>query len=254
MPDETLPPEIQQAENFDLVLLANFVHQVVNPLNGVAGTLDNLVEGVITDEKRRDQRLRAARAHLEQCISLIRNLAYLAPGFHELQKEDTKIIVLPQVIIEAAMFYAEDAENSGIRFELKDRATQNRVAGHPDLIRQVLMNMFDNCKKYSRYDSEVVIRQRIQKGTNNAIITIENQPRVAIDPTDIARLFDLGFRGSNARRIISSGTGLGLYISKKIIEDVHKGSIHIQAERGDRLLFTIRLPRGSEPPLDNSKR
>jgi hypothetical protein len=56
MPDETLPPEIQQAENFDLVLLANFVHQVVNPLNGVAGTLDNLVEGVITDEKRRDQR------------------------------------------------------------------------------------------------------------------------------------------------------------------------------------------------------
>jgi signal transduction histidine kinase len=158
------------------------------------------------------------------------------------------------VIIEAAMFYAEDAENSGIRFQLKDRATQNRVAGHPDLIRQVLMNMFDNCKKYSKYDSEVVIRQRIQKGTNNAIITIESQPRVAIDPTDIARLFDLGFRGSNARRIISSGTGLGLYISKKIIEDVHKGSIHIQAERGGRLLFTIRLPQGSEPPLDNSKR
>jgi signal transduction histidine kinase len=249
MDDKNLPPEIEQAGNFDLVLLANFVHQVVNPLNGVAGTLDNLVDGVIVDEKRREQRLRAARAQLEQCITLIRNLAYLAQGFDELQEQDKKIIVLPQVIIEAAMFYAEDAENSGIRFELKDRAEQNRVAGHPDLFRQVLMNIFDNCKKYSKYGSEVVIRQRIQKTTQNAIITIENEPRVAMDPTDIPRLFDLGFRGSNARRIISSGTGLGLYISKKIIESVHAGSIDVQAERGSKLLFVIRLPGGLEPSI-----
>ncbi len=130
MTDNYLPPEIQQAEHFDLVLLANFVHQVVNPLNGVAGTLDNLVEGIITDERRRDQRLRVARAQLEQCISLIRNLAYLATGFNRLQEVDTKVVVLPQIIIESAMFFAEDAENSGIRFELKDRAIENRVTGH----------------------------------------------------------------------------------------------------------------------------
>jgi signal transduction histidine kinase len=98
MTDDHLPTEIQQAEHFDLVLLANFVHQVVNPLNGVAGTLDNLVEGVISDEKRRDQRLRAARAQLEQCISLVRNLAYLAQGFNQLQETDKKIVVLPQVL------------------------------------------------------------------------------------------------------------------------------------------------------------
>lgn len=236
-----LPSEMQ-AERFDLALLANFVHQVVNPLNGVAGTLDNLVDGVISDESRRDQRLRVARAQLEQCISLIRNLAYLAQGFHKLREEDRKTIVLPQVIIEAAMFFAEDAENSGIRFELKDRTEQNRVSGNPDLLRQVLMNIFDNCRKYSRYGTEVVIHQRYQKKTENAIITIENQPRFTLDPSDMSRLFDLAFRGSNARRVISSGTGLGLYISKKIVEDVHGGTIHAQSERSGRLLFTIRLP------------
>lgn len=242
-----LPLEIQQAENFDLVLLSNFVHQVVNPLNGVAGTLDNLVEGVIVGE-RREQRLRVARAQLEQCITLIRNLAYLAQGFHKLHEEDKKIIVLPQVIIESAMFYAEDAENSGIRFELKDRAEQNRVAGHPDLIRQVLMNIFDNCKKYSKFDTEVVIHQRIQKGTNNALIIIESQPRVAMNPEDMRKLFDLGFRGSNARRIVASGTGLGLYISKRIVEDVHGGTIHAQTVRGGGLIFTIGLPEASPDP------
>lgn len=63
-------------ETFDLTLLANFVHQVVNPLNGIAGTLDNLANGVIEGEERRHQRLKATRAQLEQCITLMRNLAF----------------------------------------------------------------------------------------------------------------------------------------------------------------------------------
>ena len=71
---DLLPPMI------DLALLSNFVHQVVNPLNGVAGTLDNLQNNEI-EEHRRPQRLRAARAQVEQCITLMRNLAFLSAGF-----------------------------------------------------------------------------------------------------------------------------------------------------------------------------
>ena len=80
--------ELFGVADFDLVLLANFVHQVINPLNGVAGTLDNLAEGVIREEHRRD------------------------------------------------------------------------------LIRQVLMNIFDNCVKYSENNSIIEVNQRIQKKSN----------------------------------------------------------------------------------------
>ncbi len=45
----------------DLTLLANFIHQIINPLNGVMGTLDNLIDGTVPVEKR-DQRLKATRA------------------------------------------------------------------------------------------------------------------------------------------------------------------------------------------------
>ena len=51
--------ESYQPLDFDMTMLANFVHQVVNPLNGVAGTLDNLIDGTIQDD-RRLQRTRAA--------------------------------------------------------------------------------------------------------------------------------------------------------------------------------------------------
>ena len=107
----------------DLALLSNFVHQVVNPLNGVAGTLDNLADGVVREEQRREQRLRVARAQLEQCITmhyLIRNLAFLSQGFSRIAQDETRVTVLPQAIIESAMFYQEDGKNKGIGITLID--------------------------------------------------------------------------------------------------------------------------------------
>jgi signal transduction histidine kinase len=233
--------------DFDLVLLANFVHQVINPLNGVAGTLDNLAEGVIREEHRREQRLRATRAQVEQCITLMRNLAFLAHGFGKLPDRDRKIVVLPQVIIESAMFFQEEGKRKGIEIHLNDRQTQNRVSGHPELIRQVLMNIFDNCVKYSDNDTTVEVDQRIQKKTNSALISVRNRSKLPMDVTEAQKIFELGFRGGNARGVIASGTGLGMYISKRIVEDVHEGSLKVQVSRQRQFELTIKLPHAEVP-------
>jgi signal transduction histidine kinase len=232
---------------FDLVLLANFVHQVINPLNGVAGTLDNLAEGIIQEEYRREQRLRAARAQIEQCITLMRNLAFLAHGFEKLPDRERNVVVLPQVIIESAMFFQEDGKRKGIEIRLNDRQTQNRVSGHPDLIRQVLMNIFDNCVKYSDKDSIVEVDQWIQKKTQSAMIRTRNWSKLPMGVGDVERVFELGFRGSNAREMIASGTGLGMYISKRIVEDIHGGSLELQVSKRRCFEFTIKLPNSEMP-------
>lgn len=225
----------------DLPLLANFVHQVVNPLNGVAGTLDNLVEGIIS-EARTPQRLRAARAQIEHCITLLRNLAFLSKASSEDGQFGAKTVVLPQVIIEAAMFYQEEAENKNIRINLTDRSTQNAIIARPELIRQVLMNIFDNCVKYSRFGTAVEINQRIQASSGNALIEIKSIPHHPLSQADISRIFDLGFRGSNARLMIASGTGLGLHICKQILS-IYGGDVTVQSDR-DALIFSVRIPNG----------
>ena len=232
-------------QNFDLTLLANFVHQVVNPLNGVAGTLDNLANGVI-EESRREQRLNAARAQLEQCITLMRNLAFLAQGSGGVADHDRRTVVLPQAIIESAMFYQEEGESRKIRISLLDRVTQNRVAGHPELIRQVFMNLIDNCIKYGQSDTTIEINQWIQNSSGDAIVTIKGTSRVPMASDEMGRMFDLGFRGSNAKKVIASGTGLGLYICREIIEKVHAGHLKVQADGHSGLLFTIKIPQGQK--------
>ncbi len=228
--------------DFDLTLLSNFIHQVVNPLNGVAGTLDNLIEGTIS-EGRRDQRLRAARAQLEECVTLVRNLAYFSAGFASVQPSAKKTIVVPQTLIEAAMFFQENAENRGIRIQVVERNDRNTVPGRPELLRQVFMNLFDNAVKYCKENSEVIVHQRIQKTSNHVLITIDCESTHDISKAEMDKLFELGFRGENAKKVTASGTGLGLYICKKIVEDVHGGRMRAEVGAHGLLRFLIYLPR-----------
>lgn len=237
--------EFEVPASFDLTLLANFVHQVVNPLNGVAGTLDNLAEGVI-EPHRQLQRLNAARAQIEQCITLMRNLAFLAQGSGGVANQDRRKVVLPQAIIESAMFYQEEGKSKNIEISLLDRKTQNKVSGHPELIRQVLMNIFDNCIKYGEFGSVIEVNQWIQQSSGMAIITVRGVSLYPIPADELESIFALGRRGSNAKKVVASGTGLGLYICRQIVEKDHNGKLTVQADGPKGILFTIKLPSGEE--------
>lgn len=241
-------------DNFDLSLVANFAHQLINPLNGVAGTIDRLYEGKIKEEFRQKQRLNAIRAQVENCIVLTRNLSYLAIGFGELKESDKKTVVLPQNLIEACMFHQEEAESRGVELHVEGRDIQNSVQAHPDLIRQVFMNIVDNAVKYSADNSKVQIVHQVQERTSDAIISVRSKPRYMILESDFARMFDVGVRGENAKRVIASGTGLGLYICKEIVETAHAGKMSAGRFNKDHVEFIIRLPNGSKGVSDANLR
>ena len=230
--------------DLDLDLLSNFVHQIINPLNGVIGTLDNVIDGTVP-AARRDQRLRAVRAQLEWAVLLVRNLAYftrtsLRPGGGA-TADEAKICVLPQLIIEAAQFFQEPGLSRGIVIHLEDRETQYAVKGSPDLLRQVFMNLFDNAVKYADDDTQVRVRPWVQKKTGDLIVDFIDVG-IGFTTGDSASLFELSFRGPEARKLVASGTGLGLYICRKILEDAHAATIRAEYSRQLReATFRIRF-------------
>lgn len=107
-----------------LHLLSNFTHQVINPLNGVIGTLDNIIDGTVSQDKS-ELRIRSARGQLECTVSLIRNLAFFAEYTADYAKiargKGNKICVVPQLLIEAAQFFQEQGRNKGVAIEVEDR-------------------------------------------------------------------------------------------------------------------------------------
>ncbi len=232
-------------ESREMRLIANLTHQAINPLNGVIGTLDNVIKGVVPDNKK-DQRINSARSQLEYTVSLLRNLAYFAQYSGEdiegykLQAVH-KICVIPQVIIESMQYFQEQASNSDIAIELSNARDQNCVKGDPDLLRQVFMNIFDNSVKYGISSSKVIVKDWIQKKTGDLLITIEGDS-ISFDPEE--DVFALGTRGKNAKEKTSSGSGLGLYVCKTIVEKLFSGTISAMSIGADvgKVTFEIRLP------------
>ncbi len=232
-----------EAVGIDATLLANFTHQIINPLNGVVGTLDNLIDGTIGEE-RRDQRLRAVRAQLLGTIELVRNLAYLSQLSTQKGREGLKSkaidVYLPQVIIEAAQFLQEFAERKRIAIRLTDAVTQYVVKGHQALLRQVFTNIIENGVKYSDEATRIEISEHEQTKTGQLLVEVASfGPGFAAGERE--RLFELGYRGSEAQNIRASGSGLGLFICRQILS-LHDATIEAEYSPSTRrTVFRIRF-------------
>jgi signal transduction histidine kinase len=79
-----------------------------------------------------------------------------------------------------------------------------------------------------------------------AVIEIRSVPQLPLLAAQMEKIFDLGYRADNARAIVASGTGLGLYICRQLVERVHGGRISVSWHK-DQLEFMIKLPRGKGP-------
>jgi signal transduction histidine kinase len=228
-------------------LLANFVHQVINPLNGVIGTIDNVIDGTVSGA-RVEQRLRAARAQLQQSVQLVRNLAFfseLSVGSGASTSRTRKTCVIPQIIIEAAQFFQELGSSKNMKIHLEDRETQYKVEGNPDLLRQVFMNLFDNAVKYGQPGTEVRVVPTVQKKTNSLLIRVSGHS-ISIPSEERESIFSLGYRSGSARDRVASGTGLGLYICRMILNRVHSASIEVETSRSTgETTFLLRFPKYS---------
>lgn len=227
--------------DMSLQIIANFIHQVINPIGGVVGTLDNICDGTIPHDKIM-QRTNAARSQLEQVISLVRNLDFFVKlsvdSEFRYDGKASKHCVVPQVLIESMQFYQEQASNRKIRINLINRDDQYIVYGSVDLLRQVFMNIFDNAVKYSKDCSNVDVRTWEQKKTSKLIVEFLSHS-VPFDNATSSLLFDLGYRGEYAMEKTSSGSGIGLYICKSIIEKVFGGEISMQYDNTNGIAKTL---------------
>jgi signal transduction histidine kinase len=228
----------------DATLLANFTHQIVNPLSGVVGTIDNLIDGTIQGE-RRDQRLRAVRAQLVNAIELVRNLAYLSElsteGGRDSLRAGAVDVCVPQVIIEAAQILQEMARKRNIEVRLKDSVTQYVVKAHAALLRQVFTNIIENGIKYSDENTEIQLDVRAQRSTKHLLIEIASFGP-GFTPAERERIFELGFRGTDALSMRASGSGLGLFICDRIVSLYDAGIEAEYSPKSRETLFRIRFP------------
>ena len=113
--------------------------------------------------------------------------------------------------------------------------------GDPDRIQQVLANLLDNARKSAPPDTAITVSLEESDGT--ARITVLDHGS-GIDPDQLDRIFDKFVRG---RTGAVTGTGLGLYIARRIVE-AHDGRIWAESTPGESTRFVVELPCRTEAP------
>ena len=114
-----------------------------------------------------------------------------------------------------------------------------RIWADPDRLRQVLNNLVSNGVKYSNAGSSVVVRVR-ERGTQHIVIEVVDHG-LGIPPEQVGKLFQKFARVRTEDHLKVSGTGLGLYISRLIVEG-HGGQIWVESELGKGSTFGLALP------------
>jgi two-component system phosphate regulon sensor histidine kinase PhoR len=207
-------------------------HEFRTPLTSILGYVEILLE----DEPRDDQLepLTIIRRNSERLLTLVSDLLATRNGQVIVTPHAVDVAELVRASVSAAMPKADAA-----RVVLKADAPA-RLDAHVDgpRISQVLDNIVSNAIKYSPDGGNVVVSLAQEDGQ---VACRVSDTGMGMSSEDQAEVFSKFFRTSSVRRTAIPGVGLGMSISKAIVE-AHGGTIEVESKLGEGTTFTFRVP------------
>lgn len=202
-------------------------HQLRTPLTSIKGYLSMILDGffgVVPNEEMK-KKLQDVYASSNRLIDLVNNLLNVS----HIEKRELnfacKEIKLKTVIKDIVNEVKPMAQSKGLQIWLKTGRQDLTILGDESKLASALSNIVDNAIKYTNKGSIAV---SLQKKGSNARISIKDTGR-GLSKKDRENLFSKFRRGDGAFTIHTEGLGLGLYVTKKIL-DVHNASISVHSE------------------------
>lgn len=223
----------------EFIMLAS--HQLRTPASGVKQFLGMVIQGYVGEIPERQREL------LQRAYDCNERQLKISDDLLKVARIDTGHVSLDKSTVYARNLIREiiaEQESIFIDREQKVLFKPSRqkipVAVDIKLIYMVFENLLDNASKYSPNGSQITISLQKSKDGKWLVIAIKDMG-VGIAVEDRKKLFQKFSRISNPLSDIVGGTGLGLYISKKIIE-LHHGSLTVASRVGRGSTFTVKLP------------
>jgi PAS domain S-box-containing protein len=223
--------------------LSRMSHELRTPMNSILGFAQLMDMGELNPaHKKGVKQIMNSGKHLLNLINEVLDIAKIEAGRFTYSPEPVEIY---GVIMETMDIISHLAKENQVTLE-SDASTNKRLfvkADHQRL-KQVLLNLISNAVKYNRKGGSVKIESRIKKAQGNIEQTIQISvidTGKGITQEDIEKLFN-PFERIGADRAETEGTGLGLTISKKLIEAMH-GKIGVESVIGKGSIFWIELPQ-----------
>lgn len=214
-------------------------HQLRTPLTSIKGYLDMMLEGDLGKISPTQRAvLREAFSSSERMVRLINdflNVSRLQTGKFTIDKQSVDIA---QILRDEVSLLKVVADQRSVEMVLKIDKKIPSLAVDSEKIRQVMLNMIDNAIYYSNPHKKVVITL---KSSGKMIEFSVKDSGIGVSKSEQTNLFGKFFRGTNAKKRRPDGTGVGLFLAKKVILS-HDGEMIFESEEGKGSTFGFRLP------------
>lgn len=256
----TRAKEIHLAElnQLKLQFFANISHELRTPLSLILPPVENLFAYARKHREIKDQ--------LETVYKNSYRLFRLVNEIMDFQKsEESKLSIYVQkgdivkFTRELSNFFRDEALRRQITYSFESEYPVIEAWFDRDKYEKIILNLLSNAFKFTPDHSTISIR--IEKIDHDKIDLIDNKfiPKATsrellkisvanngkeISPADISNIFERFYQGDNNDYAYPTGTGIGLYLTKTLVE-LHHGKIFATSEKGKETCFTILMPLGN---------
>jgi len=218
--------------------MSNVSHDLRTPMTSISGFVDGILDGVIPPEKQ-DYYLQIVSSEVKRLSRLVASLLDLS----RIQAGERKFTMAPFDICEMGREIIISCEKriEEKRLEVEFACEQDNltVVADRDAIYQIFYNICDNAIKFSSEGGLFRVSIESIKG-KKLMVSVYNEGQ-GIAPADLPYVFERFYKSDKSRGLNKSGVGLGLFISKTIIE-AHNQKIWVESEQGKFCCFRFTLP------------
>lgn len=221
-------------------------HQLRTPLTSVKGYLSMMIDGDVGKiSSMQKQVLEEAFSSSERMVHLIHdflNVSRLQTGKFMLELSDVNLAELIQQEVKSL---EKVASSHSMKLAFANTAGEVHLQIDDTKIRQVVMNYIDNAIYYSHPDSIIAIE--LSKTDEDVVLEIKDTG-IGVPKSEQDQLFSKFYRASNARKQRPDGTGVGIFLAKKVVTALG-GDIVFRSKEGKGSVFGFTLPLDQDQSL-----
>ncbi|MEI7980698.1 MAG: ATP-binding protein [Bacteroidota bacterium] len=232
--------QLKRLEEYRRDFIGNVSHELKTPLFNIQGYISTLLDGGLEDHSINREYLKRSEKSVERLVRIIEDLdeiSQLDSGHIRLNITRFDIVSMTREVVELLEM---KAMKHHIAIVVNVPEKQILVEGDKDKIRQVLTNIIDNSIRYGKSENAQTKISFFDMDEN--ILTEITDNGIGIDTPDLVRVFERFYRTDRGRAVTRKGKGLGLAISKHIVE-AHQQTIQVRSTIGVGTTFGFTLKK-----------
>ena len=231
----------EQANHTKSLFLANMSHEIRTPLNGIVGFTDLLKSSGLNSEQ--DEFVQIIEKSSENLLSVINDIL-------DLSKIESEKVDIEEIEFDPIIEFESGIESYGAKAAEKnidlgfyiDPALSNTLKGDPNKIKQVLVNLISNAVKFTPEGGNIdIVIEKIHSFINESTVRFSvKDSGIGVSFEQRQKIFEAFSQADISTSRKFGGTGLGLTISKKLVE-LMGGNLDLQSEdaKGSTFFFTL---------------